>query len=205
MASLLASDYTNGLAYEAISLLIAYLPRAFSLGGQDLVAREKVANAATMSGMAFANAFLGVCHSMAHKLGARWHLPHGMANSLLLIEVMKFNASPTPEKMGTFPQYAYPDCLARYAKIAKYLGLQGETDEELFFALIMKIEELQSVLQLPKCIKEALGDRATEKEFLDSLDQMSRDAFDDQCTGANPRYPLVREIKEMYLRAYYGK
>jgi acetaldehyde dehydrogenase/alcohol dehydrogenase len=118
---------------------------------------------------------------------------------------MKFNASPTPEKMGTFPQYAYPDCLARYAKVAKYLGLHGETDETLMFALIMKIEELQSVLQLPKSIKEALGDRATEKEFLDSLDQMSRDAFDDQCTGANPRYPLVREIREMYLRAYYGK
>ena len=205
VASVVASDYTNALAFEAISLLIAYLPRAFLLGGQDLEAREKVANAATMSGMAFANAFLGVCHSMAHKLGARWHLPHGMANSLLLIEVMKFNASPTPEKMGTFPQYAYPDCLARYAKIAKRLGLQGETDEELTYALIRKIEDLQDVLDLPKSIKEALEGRATEKEFLDSVDEMSRDAFDDQCTGANPRYPLVREIKEMYLRAYYGK
>ena len=205
VASVVASDFTNGIAYEAIALLFEYLPRAFELGGQDLQAREKVANAPTMSGMAFANAFLGVCHSMAHKLGARWHLPHGMANSLLLIEVMKFNASPTPEKMGTFPQYAYPDCLARYAKIAKYLGLAGETDEERTFALIREIESLQERLRLPKSIKEALGERATEKEFLDSVDEMSRDAFDDQCTGANPRYPLVREIKEMYLRAYYGK
>ena len=205
VASLLASDYTNGLAYEAISLLIAYLPRAFSLGDKDLVAREKVANAATMAGMAFANAFLGVCHSMAHKLGARWHLPHGVANSLLLVEVMKFNASPTPEKMGTFPQYAYPDCLSRYAKVAKYVGCEGETDEQLTYALILKIEELQLVLNLPKSIKEALGNRASEKEFLESVDKMSRDAFDDQCTGANPRYPLVREIKEIYLRAYYGK
>lgn len=205
VASLLASDFTNGLAYEAISVLIAYLPRAFSLGGKDPLAREKVANGATMAGMAFANAFLGVCHSMAHKLGARWHLPHGMANSLLLVEVMKFNASPTPEKMGTFPQYAYPDCLARYAKVAKYVGCEGKDDEELFGCLVEKIEELQTALQLPKSIKEALGDRATEKEFLESVEQMSRDAFDDQCTGANPRYPLVREIKEMYLRAYYGK
>lgn len=205
VASLLASDFTNGLAYEAISVLIAYLPRAFSLGGKDPIAREKVANGATMAGMAFANAFLGVCHSMAHKLGARWHLPHGMANSLLLVEVMKFNASPTPEKMGTFPQYAYPDCLARYAKVAKYVGCEGKDDEELFWRLVEKIEELQTALQLPKSIKEALGDRATEKEFLESVEQMSRDAFDDQCTGANPRYPLVREIKEMYLRAYYGK
>lgn len=205
VASLLASDYTNGLAYEAISLLIAYLPPAFLKGREDLTAREKVANAATMSGLAFANAFLGVCHSMAHKLGARWHLPHGMANSLLLIEVMKFNASPAPEKMGTFPQYAYPDCLSRYAKIAKYVGCQGGTEEELFQSLISKIEEVQTVLEIPKTIKEAIGEKGTEKEFLESLDKMSKDAFDDQCTGANPRYPLVEEIKQMYLRAYYGE
>ncbi len=205
VASLLASDYTNGLALEAISLLIAYLPPAFLKGREDLLAREKVANAATMSGLSFANAFLGVCHSMAHKLGARWHLPHGMANSLLLVQVMRFNAEPSPEKMGTFPQYAYPDCLARYAKIAKYVGCQGDTDKELFEKLIEKIENLQSVLQIPKTIKEAIGDKATEQEFLDSVDKMSRDAFDDQCTGANPRYPLVREIRQMYLNAYYGK
>jgi acetaldehyde dehydrogenase/alcohol dehydrogenase len=158
-----------------------------------------------MAGMAFANAFLGVCHSMAHKLGARWHLPHGMANSLLLVEVMRFNAWPNPEKMGTFPQYAYPDCLARYAKIAKNIGCKGGTDEELFDALLQRIENLQTVLRMPKSIQEALGNKVTEKEFLDSVDEMSADAFDDQCTGANPRYPLVREIKEIYLRAYYGK
>ena len=202
--SLLASDYTNGLALEAISLLITYLPPAFEKGEGDMLAREKVANAATMAGMAFANAFLGVCHSMAHKLGARWRLPHGMANSLLLIEVMKFNASANPTKMGTFPQYAYPDCLSRYAKIARYIGCKGRTEEELFRALIAKIEELQSRLKMPKTIREALGERVAEKEFLESVDGLSAAAFDDQCTGANPRYPLVEEIKELYLRAYYG-
>ena len=204
VGSVVASDYTNGLAMEAISLLMEYLPRAYRLGRGDILAREKVANAATMSGMAFANAFLGVCHSMAHKLGARWHLPHGMANSLLLIEVMKFNATPVPEKMGTFPQYAYPDCLARYARVARVIGCKGETDEELFAELLKKIEELQSLLEIPKTIKEAIGENGTEQEFLDGLDAMSRDAFDDQCTGANPRYPLVKEIRDMYLRAYYG-
>ena len=205
VVSLLASDYTNGLAYEAITLLMEYLPRAYKKGRGDLLAREKVANAATMSGLAFANAFLGVCHSMAHKLGARWHLPHGMANSLLLVEVMRFNAEPSPEKMGTFPQYPYPDSLARYAKVAKNIGCNGQTDAELLEELIEKIKELQERLGLPKTIQEALGERVTEEEFLKSVDKMSRDAFDDQCTGANPRYPLVREIKQMYLRSYYGK
>lgn len=205
VASVVASDYTNGLAIEAISLLVEYLPRAYRSGRADIIAREKVANAATMSGMAFANAFLGVCHSMAHKLGARWHLPHGMANSLLLVEVMRFNASPVPEKMGTFPQYAYPDCLARYARVARSIGCMGDTDEELFETLISRIEELQTALDIPKTIKEAIGDKGTEQEFLEGLDKMSRDAFDDQCTGANPRYPLVKEIREMYLSAYYGK
>ena len=205
VASLLASDYTNGLAYEAISLLISYLPRAFEHGGEDMFAREKVANAATMAGMAFANAFLGICHSMAHKLGARWHLPHGMANALLLIEVMKFNASPSPVKMGTFPQYAYPDCLARYAKVGRYVGCKGDTEEEVFEDFLKKIEELKAQLHLPKTIKEAIGDKGSKEEFLASLDKLSKDAFDDQCTGANPRYPLVEEIKELYLRAYYGR
>ncbi|MBQ8685452.1 MAG: bifunctional acetaldehyde-CoA/alcohol dehydrogenase [Clostridia bacterium] len=202
VASLVASDFTNGLALEAISLLVEYLPRAFEKGRGDLEAREKVANAATMAGIAFANAFLGVCHSMAHKLGAYWHLPHGMANALLLVEVMKFNAEPAPQKMGTFPQYAYPDCLARYARIARVIGCEGETDERSFENLIKKIEELKDLLQIPKTIKEAIKDRATDEGFLASLDKMSQDAFDDQCTGANPRYPLVSEIKEMYLRAY---
>ena len=205
VASVVASDYTNGLALEAISLLISYLPRAFERGRADLEAREKVANAATMAGMAFANAFLGVCHSMAHKLGARWHLPHGLANALLLGEVMKFNASPAPEKMGTFPQYAYPDCLTRYAKIARYIGCQGEDEEQLFHALLSRLEEIKKRLNLPPTIKAALGDKVTEQEFLDSVDEMSRDAFDDQCTGANPRYPLIKEIKRLYLNAYYGK
>lgn len=204
VASLLANDFTDGLAYEAIALLMEYLPSAFEHGRSDMQAREKVANAATMSGMAFANAFLGVCHSMAHKLGARWHLPHGMANSLLLVEVMRFNAAPAPEKMGTFPQYEYPDCLKRYAKIARRIGVEGATDTALFEGLIVRIEELQKTLQIPKTIREALGENVSEKEFLDSVDKMSRDAFDDQCTGANPRYPLVDEIKKMYLKAYYG-
>ncbi len=204
-ASVVASDFTNGLAFEAISLLVQYLPRAYEKGRGDILAREKVANAATMAGMAFANAFLGVCHSMAHKLGARWRLPHGLANALLLIEVMKFNAASSPEKMGTFPQYAYPDCLARYAKIARYIGCKGDTDEELFKALIARIEALKEQLGLPKTIREAIGDRGTEEEFLESLDKLAADAFDDQCTGANPRYPLVQEIKELYLKAYYGK
>ncbi len=204
VASLLASDYTNGIAFEAIFLLVKYLLPAYEHGRGDILAREKVANAATMSGIAFANAFLGVCHSMAHKLGARWHIPHGLANSLLLIEVMRFNAAAMPEKMGTFPQYAYPDCLARYARVAKYIGCAGNTDEELFEGLLGKIEEIQRGLELPATIKEALGDTVSEEEFLESVDKMSRDAFDDQCTGANPRYPLVKEIREMYLRAYYG-
>ena len=205
VASMLASDYTNGLALEAIYQLNAYLPLAYEKGRGDVLAREKVTNAATMAGMAFANAFLGVCHSMAHKLGARWHLPHGLSNALLLGEVMKFNASPRPEKMGTFPQYAYPDCLARYARVARYIGCQGNTDEELFEKLLERIEALKAGLDIPKTIREALGDDVTEEAFLASVDSLSRDAFDDQCTGANPRYPLVQEIKEMYLRAYYGK
>lgn len=205
VASLLASDYTNGLALEAISLLVEYLPRAYEKGRGDILAREKVANAATMAGMAFANAFLGVCHSMAHKLGARWHLPHGMANALLLTEVMRFNASPRPEKMGTFPQYAYPDCLTRYAKVARYIGCKGRTETELFEALLQRIEEIKATLDMPKTIREALGEEVSESAFLDSVDKLSKDAFDDQCTGANPRYPLMEEIKEMYLRAYYGK
>ena len=201
---MVASDYTNGLALEAISLLFSYLPRAFLHGRADLEAREKVANAATMAGLAFANAFLGVCHSMAHKLGARWHLPHGMANSLLIKEVMKFNAEPIPKKMGTFPQYASPDCLSRYARIARYIGCGAEEDKRAFDNLLRKIAELQETIRLPKTIKEALNGSATEAEFVASVDEMSKDAFDDQCTGANPRYPLVSEIKQMYLNAYYG-
>ncbi len=205
VASVVASDFTNGLALEAISLLVSYLPIAFEQGSKNMTAREKVANGATIAGLAFANAFLGLCHSMAHKLGAYWHLPHGMANSLLIVEIMKYNACESPKKMGTFPQYAYPDCKSRYARVARYLGLNGETDDELLNALIEEIERLQARLKMPKSIREAIGERGTEEEFLSSVAQMSEDAFDDQCTGANPRYPLVEEIKELYLRAYYGK
>jgi len=205
VASVVASDFTNGLALEAISLLVSYLPTAFEQGSKDMTAREKVANGATIAGLAFANAFLGLCHSMAHKLGAYWHLPHGMANSLLIVEIIKYNACEAPKKMGTFPQYAYPDCKRRYARVARYLGLKGETDDELLGALIEEIESLQARLKMPKTIREAIGERGTEEEFLASVAQMSEDAFDDQCTGANPRYPLVEEIRELYLRAYYGK
>ena len=205
VVSVAASNFTDGLAFEAIKLLFEYLPRAYRLGRADLEAREMVANAATMAGIAFANAFLGVCHSMAHKLGAYWHLPHGMSNGLLLVEVIRFNASKIPRKMGTFPQYAYPKALERYAEIAKRIGVSGKTDEESLENLIKKIEELKDTLAIPKSIREAIGDRGTEKEFMKSVEKMSEDAFDDQCTGANPRYPLVEEIKEMYMRAYYGK
>ena len=205
IASVMATDFTNGIAKEAIKLIFEYLPRAYSKGAHDAEAREKMANASTMAGMAFANAFLGVCHSMAHKLGSYWHIPHGMANSLMLEEVIRFNSAEKPTKMGTFPQYAYPQCSARYADVAKFIGLKGKNDEELVEALIKKLNELQDAVGQPKTIKEAIGDKATEEEFLSRLDAMTEDAFDDQCIGANPRYPLMSEIKQMYLNAYYGK
>ncbi len=204
IASVMATDFTNGIAKEALKILFEYLPRAYEKGAHDAVAREKVANAATMAGMAFANAFLGVCHSMAHKLGSYFHIAHGMANSLMLEQVIRFNSSEAPAKMGTFPQYAYPQCRARYADVARYLGLKGETDEELVEALIKKLLELADAIGQPKTIKEALEGKFTEEEFLSKLDEMTEAAFDDQCTGANPRYPLMSEIKEMYLNAYYG-
>ena len=158
-----------------------------------------------MAGMAFANAFLGVCHSMAHKLGSYFHVAHGVANSLLLEEVILFNSAEAPAKMGTFPQYAYPQGLSRYADAARYLGCKGKTDAELVGAFIKKLKQLQREIGLPATIREALGDKFTEEEFLSKLDAMTEDAFDDQCTGANPRYPLMSEIKEMYLNAYYGR
>ena len=205
IASVMATDFTNGIAKEAAKLIFEYLPDAYAKGAHDAVAREKMANASTMAGMAFANAFLGVCHSMAHKLGSYWHIPHGMANSLMLEEVIRFNSSEQPTKMGTFPQYAYPQCKARYADVARFVGLKGKNDDELVEALIKKLQELQEAIGQPKTIKEALGDKVTEEQFLARLDQMTEDAFDDQCTGANPRYPLMSEIKEMYLNAYYGR
>lgn len=205
IASVMATDFTNGIAKEAVKLIFEYLPRAYEKGAHDAEAREKMANASCMAGMAFANAFLGVCHSMAHKLGSYWHIPHGMANSLMLEEVIRFNSSEQPAKMGTFPQYAYPQCKARYADVARYIGLKGKNDDELVEALIKKLKELQAAIGQPKTIKEALGDRSTEEQFLERLDAMTEDAFDDQCTGANPRYPLMSEIKQMYLNAYYGR
>ena len=201
-ASIMATDYTDGLALKAIKTIFEYLPRAYEYGAADVEAREKMADASTMAGMAFANAFLGVCHSMAHKLGAFYHLPHGVANALMICEVLRFNASETPTKMGTFPQYEYPHTLARYAEIADYVGLKGKNDKEKLDNLIKAVEELKEKVGIKKTIKDYGVD---EKEFLDRLDEMVEQAFDDQCTGANPRYPLMSEIKEMYLRAYYGK
>ncbi len=204
-ASVMATDFTMGISKEACKLIFEYLPAAYSEGKHNALAREKMANAATMAGMAFANAFLGVCHSMAHKLGSYFHIAHGVANSLMLEEVIRFNSAEAPAKMGTFPQYAYPQCKARYADIARYVGCKGRTDDALVEALIAKIKELQRAIGLPATIAEALDGKFTEEEFLAKLDQMSEDAFDDQCTGANPRYPLIAEIKQMYLNAYYGK
>ena len=202
IASMLATDYTDSLAKEAIKNIFAYLPRCYTDGQTDFEAREKMANAATMAGMAFANAFLGVCHSMAHKLGAFHNLPHGVANALMIEEVIRFNSSNTPVKMGTFPQYTHPHTIEKYADVAKYLGLDGKTNEELVESLIKKINELKSFVGIKNSIKDYVPN---EEEFLATLDEMVEQAFDDQCTGANPRYPLMSEIKQMYLNAYYNK
>ena len=201
LASMMATDYTDGLAKESLRNIFEYLPRAYENGANDPEAREKMANAATMAGMAFANAFLGVCHSMAHKLGAFHHLPHGVANALMINEVLRFNAAEAPTKMGTFSQYDHPNTLHKYAVVADSLGLGGKTDEEKLENLIKKIDELKSQIGIKATIKDYGVD---EKNFLDRLDEMTEQAFDDQCTGANPRYPLMAEIKEMYLNAYYG-
>jgi len=201
-ASIMATDYTDGLALKSLKTVFEYLPRAYENGQTDVEAREKMANAATMAGMAFANAFLGVCHSMAHKLGAFHHLPHGVANALLINEVIKFNSSNTPTKMGTFSQYDHPHTMERYAEVASYLGLSGNTSEEKVENLIKAINELKDKIGIKQTIKDYIPD---EQAFLNSLDEMVEQAFDDQCTGANPRYPLLSEIKEMYLNAYYGK
>ena len=201
-AAMLATDYTDGLALRAMKIIFEYLPRAYDNGPNDPVAREKMANAATMAGMAFANAFLGVCHSLAHKLGAFHHLPHGVANALMIDEVMRFNASNVPAKMGTFPQYDHPHTLQRYAEIADYLGIKGKTDEEKLENLIAAIDELKEKVGIKKTIRDYVPDEA---DFLARLDDMTEQAFDDQCTGANPRYPLMSEMKQMYLNAYYGK
>ena len=200
-ASVMATDYTDGLAIRALQTLFRYLPRAYD-NGADVEAREKVANAATMAGMAFANAFLGVMHSMAHKLGAFHHIAHGLANALMMDEVLRFNACEAPTKMGTFPQYDHPHTLARYAMVADALGCGGDTDAEKLEALIAKIDELKETIGIKPTIRDYVEDEA---DFLARLDDMVEQAFDDQCTGANPRYPLMSEIKQMYLNAYYGR
>ena len=201
-ASMMATDYTDGLALKALKVIFEYLPRAYDNGPNDPQAREEMANAATMAGMAFANAFLGVCHSMAHKLGAFHHIPHGVANALMIDEVLRFNASEVPHKMGTFPQYDHPHTLSRYAEIADYLGIRGNTETEKLENLIRAIDKLKEKVGIKPMIKDYVPD---EKEFLDTLDAMVEQAFDDQCTGANPRYPLMSEIRQMYLNAYYGE
>ena len=199
--SMMATEFTDGLAIEAIKTIFEYLPRAYEEGANDPIAREKMANAATMAGMAFANAFLGICHSMGHKLGAYHHLAHGVTVGLVLDEVMRFNAEEVPTKMGTFPQYEYPHALKRYAEIADSLNLGGNTDQEKLERLINKIDELKERVGFKKTIKDY---GISEEDFLSTLDEMSEKAFDDQCTGANPRYPLISEIKEIYLKTYYG-
>ena len=201
-ASMMATEYTDGLAIESLKNIFKYLPRAYENGANDPEAREKMANAATMAGMAFANAFLGVCHSMAHKLGAFHHIPHGIANALMINYVLRFNSAEVPTKMGTFPQYDHPHTLRRYAEVAEALGFGGANDEKSLNNLIKAIDELKEKIGIKKTIKDYGID---EKDFLDRLDEMSEQAFDDQCTGANPRYPLISEIKDMYLKAYYGK
>ena len=201
-ASMMATDYTDGLAVKALKTIFEYLPRAYNDGLHDVEAREKMANAATMAGMAFANAFLGVCHSMAHKLGAFHHIAHGVANALMIEEVLRFNAAEVPAKMGTFPQYDHPHTLRRYAEVAEALGIPGENDTEKLEGLIRKIHCLKEEIDIKPTIRDYVPD---EQDFLQRLDDMVEQAFDDQCTGANPRYPLMSEIKQMYLNAYYGK
>ena len=201
-ASIMATEYTDGLALQAMKNIFEYLPAAYELGAHDAVAREKMATASTMAGMAFANAFLGVCHSLAHKLGAYHHLPHGIANALLITDVMRFNAAEVPTKMGTFSQYQYPHCKARYVECADFLGIQGKDDDEKFENFIKAIEELKAKVGIKKTIADY---GVKEEDFLATLDEMTEAAFDDQCTGANPRYPLMSEMKAMYLKAYYGK
>ncbi|MFR1832417.1 MAG: bifunctional acetaldehyde-CoA/alcohol dehydrogenase [Lachnospiraceae bacterium] len=201
-ASIMATDYTDGLALKAMKNIFAYLPSAYENGAKDPYAREKMADASCMAGMAFANAFLGVCHSMAHKLGAYHHLPHGVANALLITEVMRFNAVEVPPKMGTFSQYQYPHTLSRYVECANFCGVFGKDDQDTLNKFIDKIEELKARVGIKKTIRDY---GIKEEDFLATLDEMVENAFDDQCTGANPRYPLMSEIKEMYLRAYYGE
>jgi len=200
--SVMASDWSDSMALRAMKLVFEYLPRAYDNGAADPEARERMANASCLAGMAFANAFLGLNHSMAHKLGAYHHIPHGLANAVILTRVMRYNAADVPTKMGTFPQYAYPHAKARYAEAARYCGVTGKNDDEVFESFIAKIEELKAHVGVKATIADYGVD---EKYFLDTLDEMTENAFNDQCTPANPRYPLMSEIRELYLDAYYGR
>jgi acetaldehyde dehydrogenase/alcohol dehydrogenase len=198
----LASEFTNGLALEAIRLIFKYLPDAYNEGTTNVKAREKMAHASTIAGMAFANAFLGICHSLAHKLGATHHVPHGVANAMLITEVIRFNAVDNPRKQAAFSQYKYPNAKWRYTRIADYLNLGGKDDNEKIELLIKAIEDLKAKIGIPPSIKE-FG--VTETKFYASIDAMSEQAFDDQCTGANPRYPLISELKQIYIKAFEAK
>ena len=200
--SIMATDFTDGLALTAVKNIFKYLPSAYENGASDPVAREKMANASTIAGMAFANAFLGICHSMAHKLGAYHHLPHGIANALLIELVMRYNADPAPVKMGTFSQYPYPHALERYCEVARFINIPGKDDNEVFENFIKAIADLKETVGIKRTIKDY---GIKEEDFLATLDEMVENAFNDQCTGANPRYPLMSEMKEMYLKAYYGE
>ncbi|MDD3142111.1 MAG: iron-containing alcohol dehydrogenase, partial [Lachnospiraceae bacterium] len=200
--SIMATDFTDGLALKAMKNVFDYLPSAYENGAKDPIAREMMANASCMAGMAFANAFLGVNHSMAHKLGAFHHLPHGIANALILTEVIKYNADEAPTKMGAFSQYQYPQALARYAECARFCGIVGKDDKDTLDKFVEALEVLKEKIGIKKTIADY---GIKEADFLSSLDEMVEQAFNDQCTGANPRYPLMKEIKELYLKSYYGK
>ena len=200
--STLATEFTKPISLESMKLVFDYLPESVEGGAKAIHAKEKMANASCLAGMAFANAFLGVNHSLAHKLGAFHHLPHGIANALVLLHVLRYNAAEVPAKMGTFPQYQYPHTLARYAEIGRSVGLTGKNDSEVFEKLLQKLQELMDTIEIKHTIREYGVD---EKYFLETLDEMTEQAFNDQCTGANPRYPLMSELKEIYLKAYYGE
>jgi acetaldehyde dehydrogenase/alcohol dehydrogenase len=202
IVSVMATDYSNAMAYESLRILYKYLPAAYEEGAKNARAREKVHDAATMAGMAFANAFLGLCHSMAHKLGAAFHIPHGIANGLLINYVIAYNADNNPTKQAAFPQYRYPAVSVRYARIADFLGLGGQDEEEKIANLIQSIQQLKVRLNIPTSIREYGIDEA---EFMARVDSLAEEAFDDQCTGSNPRYPLISEIRELFIKAYYGE
>jgi acetaldehyde dehydrogenase/alcohol dehydrogenase len=202
--SVCGTAFTNGLALEAIRLLFKYLPSAYQNGAKDPKAREKVHYAASIAGMAFANAFLGICHSLAHKLGSAFHVPHGLANALMITHVIRYNATDAPFKQAIFPQYHYPSAKWHYAHIADYLGLGGNNEDEKIERLVQAIDNLKRQLDIPMTIKAGLSEDIGDRQFMDEVDNMAAQAFDDQCTGANPRYPLISDLKDIYTSAYFG-